>query len=244
MTVTNAIEILQLTFPDVDKTYLNLVLDVAQKDFVIRTEILEGYAKLGSLNSGTAWLLPTDFIRLLDVLFYDANGNPLYQKDLTIPLRWKVRNNPAGMGIHFYPIDGSNITSMPAQISEAYIKYAKMPQSVFTTSASKSVPFEVPETYHEGILANARAKLYRTTPIPSVAQDGTIVRTIFTNGILENTREFEYYVKLAIQTRNGKWKKGYDAIIYPDAGKYEMPKEPLEGISNSQVLSLLSTIQQ
>lgn len=232
MTVKNAIEILGITF-DVDKTLINLMLDEAQKEFVRRTEILEGFAELTNIGSNTAWSLPSDFIRVEEVMYYDSNGKPVYEQDMNIQLKWKVRNGE----IHFYSSSGGTITGLPSVIDKAYIRYTRKPKSVFDVTGAWTQEFEVPEDYHGAIISKAREKLFRTIPVEVMASDGSIRKAIDRSGIRDNWEVFEYWVKEAKKEKNSKGKKGYDVVLYPDAGKYELPKETLKGLSGATALS-------
>jgi len=142
MTTQGIVENVLTVFPQAGEKQIVFDLDDAQKLFCTETGLLETRGSLSSPSSNVAWSLPSDFRELTDVVFYDSDGEPLYN-GVDFDYSWDIEFDK----FYIHATDATPITGLDDDIDSAYIHYKKIP----TTIASRSTALEIEEDFSKAI---------------------------------------------------------------------------------------------
>lgn len=224
MNTLQQIESIQQVFPNVSRNQIRLDLDTAQKIFATETKELKTRASLSSISTNFAWALPTGFLSLDDITFYDSNNNPKYLEDFNYKYEIELGK------LFIYSLTSTPITGLDSGISSAYIHYKELPETLSTESTF----MEVAEQFRDAIESYVLSKYFGKFPIEFVS-GGQVVKAI--NLQLAQWHESRYE-KLRIKIKKylgSQIKTSGEAQFYQHAGAQILPRRPNDSTSGSTV---------
>lgn len=211
MTLQHIYETAKQIFPQIGETQIVQEADRAQKELARDTEILETTVSLSSPSTNVVWSLPSDFLKVERIDYYDSSDNPLYVGN-DIYIDYEVEQDK----IFFRGTNSTNITGLPSDVSTVYLRYSKLPLSLSNISSSLSID----EQYHEGVLAKVMERLYARFPTVSI-EGGRII----------DWRAVDYWkgeyndVRLqAKRDKNNKTNDDINVVSYPHGGDFYLQK--------------------
>ena len=172
MTAKTIVESVRQIFPTIGSTQILKEIDLVQKEFADETEILTASAELTSPSTNTVWALNSSIKSIYNIEAYDSNSLPVELDDVNL-----TYNIEFGQ-ITFIDTTGVVITGLPTGINSIYVSYYKIPASITAETDS----LEIPEQFHEGILARVFERFYSRFPIDMVVQ-GQIVKAVDWNAV-------------------------------------------------------------
>jgi len=234
MTTLQMIESIHQVFPNVSRTQIRLDLDEAQKLLASETGSITTYGALSDVSTNFGWNLPTNFVKLLEFVMYDADNNPVYP-DLE-NYKWEIAFNK----FYVYTTESTPITGL--NCDSAYIHYQALP----ATLANESTALEVTEHYRSAMESYVLSKYFAKFATPTIVQGQSVV------GL--NLQAAKYhegiYEKLRIKLKrefNSREVTDNHAINYDYPGKFYLPKRPFASGTGSTTtpavtLSALSSL--
>lgn len=213
MLVKNAFEQIYELFPSVLESAIIKDIDLAQKELANDTNILTALGSLASPTANFAWTLPSDFLTLTDLAFYDSTGNPYYLGEDSIEHEIEFGK------LYFKSMDSEEIIVLPSGISSAYLHYVKRPASI--TSLSDS--FTIDEELHDGIVCKVLQKYFAKYPVDTVAQ-GQVIKARDWNAVRYYQGESNKFIRKGKILKSKKEDSRKEPIFYPHAGKIELPR--------------------
>lgn len=212
MTVQNLVELIKDLFPKMGEPRILKEIDIAQKEFCNETKILESRAELSDLVNNTAWVLPTDFLKLKEVQAYDADGYPMeiFNEGLT----YEVDLN----AIYFISNTSTALVSIPTTIDSMYIVYWSKPAQITAVTDT----FSLPDEYYLAMEAFTLSRMYARYPVSMVIK-GEKFEQIDRQMVMMHKNTYKEYVR---EAKKNRYKDDTidEAVYYPGAGKYSLPK--------------------
>lgn len=218
------IESVQQVFPNISRNQIRLDLDTSQKKLATETGSLTVRSSLSNISTNFAWVLPSGFLRLNDLVLYDPNNNPKYLSDYNYKYEIELGK------LFIYSLTGTPITGLSTEISTVYIHYERLPE----TLTNESTSMEIVEQFRDAIESDVLSKYFGKFPIDYVS-GGQVVKTI--NLQLAQWHEARYE-KLRIKLKkyfNGLEVSSGIAQNYQHAGHYILPKRPNDSSTGSIV---------
>lgn len=131
MTTQSIVENILAVFPKIGEQQIVKDLDDAQKLFCTETGILKERGSLSSPSSNVAWALPSNFRKLTDLVFYDSDGEPLYNGS-----DFQYGHEVEFGKFYIYSKTSTPISGLDDSINTVYIYYEKTPTTIATRSTS------------------------------------------------------------------------------------------------------------
>jgi len=214
MTLQTIFEKLKVMFPRATEQLIIQEIDVAQKRFVTRTKILKQAGELSGITSYISFALPDDFKSLRGIYYYDSDGNPIYEEELTIAAEVHIVSSQKKLTFRSTTL--TPISSLPAEIAYIQIEYYKSPTAITTRNST----FSIPEDYWSTIEKMVMIELHRMFP-RAMEVNGRTYESIDWKGI----ERLEFGVRRdelqAIADRNvGDDDRDYDVSFYSHAGEH------------------------
>jgi hypothetical protein len=212
------------------ETQILAELDRSQKRLEDEVRYLITAGQLNSPSTNTGWSLPAGFRALIDILFYDSSGNPLYIDNFAYD--YEI----VGSKLYIFAKGSTPITGLDSSIDTAYILYEYDPSTISALTDT----FDLPVQMHDGILAGAYQKLYMKYPIKQIV-NGNLIEAISPSmaGMWEN--EFRKYKRKYLIFKNTQDSTHKEAIHYPHAGKFELPRR-IKDIGSATVIYPISSL--
>lgn len=211
MIVLRAVEEAKSIFPSLlEKQFLEY-LDSSQKMLAEESgAILTDRGQLADIHTNTAWTLPANALKIIDVVMYDSSNNPLYLSDYNYAYEIEFGN------FYIYSKTSTPITGLDAGISTVYLEFEKKA----TTVNSLTSTFDIPEPFHNGILAGMYQRLFSLYPVTQVINGNTVVARDY-RAVQNFERE---YIKTRRRLKQSLNKDGTfkESQTYPFAGKFEL----------------------
>lgn len=224
MTLQNVIENMKMMFPRATESMIIKELDVAQRRFAAKTRILEAVGELSDIDTYISFSLPSDFLSLKGVYFYDSDDDPIYIQDLTIAA--EVHDVNDTKKLTFRSIDLTPITEIPTSVGSIQIEYYRYPTAI----TARSSTLEIGEEYWEVLEMMAMVKFYKMFPT-KVQVGNQIYDRVDWRAIGTLQKEIRQYELDAVVERNvGRDDRKYDVSIYTHAGEqYEALRSKVSG---------------
>ena len=229
MIVSQLVESILQSFPQVTRKQIILDLDTAQKNFVLETKFSRKTGSLSSISTNTGWTLPTDFYELVDVLCYDLNDNPVFLSDEDLAYEIEFGK------FFIYSLTSTPITGVPASISTILIDYIYKPPTLSVETDSLSIDEEFSEALEAKVLSKYFAKFLTET----LTRDGRIVKVYnLQSASYWNTQYLVYVMnaKKKINNLNKRSESDEGAKQYRFAGRFELPRRIKDSTSSTVVI--------
>lgn len=229
MIVKQLVESIAQSFPQIAKKQIILDLDTAQKNFALESKFLRKTGSLSSLSTNTGWVLPTDFIELVDVLCYDANDNPVFlsDEDLTYEI---------ALGKFFiYSLTSTPITGVPTGISTILLQYIYKPSTLTVETDSLTID----EEFSEALEAKVLSKYFAKFPMDIMDRDGNVNKVFNLNASSYWNTQYLVYIINAKKKRNSMDKRGESdqgAQQYDIPGRFELPRRIKDSTSSTVII--------
>jgi len=217
MTTLQLYESIQQAFPKVGQRQILLDMDTSQKKLASDAGVLTASGALASISTNSAWSLPAEFKKLLDVTFYDGDNQPVYIGEDNFKVRYEIEFDK----FFIYSTDSTPITGVPSAASTAYIHYEKTP----TTLSSTATALEIESEYRDAIESDVLSKYFAkfATPMGSDREGNP------TLGL--NLRAAQYhrteYDRVRIQMKRDFHSREHtesEPINYQYPGKFALPR--------------------
>lgn len=225
MNTYNIIESVKDVFPNLSNNRIRLDLDSAQKLLATETGVLTTRASLSSIGTNFAWALPSGFIGLEDIVFYDSDNNAKYLSDYNY--RYEIELGK----LFIYSGQSTPITGLNSAISTAYIHFRALP----TTLTTENTSMEVTEQFRDAIESYLLGKYFSKFPIDALA-NGQVVKILNLQAAQLHKNEYE---KLRIKLKKylgSQTKTSGEAQFYQHAGAQILPKRPNDSTSGSTII--------
>jgi len=227
MTTQGIVENILTVFPQVKEKQVIFDLDDAQKLFCTETGILETRGSLSSPSSNVAWSLPSDFVEFTGIVFYDSDGEPLYN-GVDFSYDWDIEFDK----FYIYSLTSTPITGLDSGIDSVYIHYKKTP----TTIASRSTALEIDDQFTKAIEHYLLADYFAKYPT-------------LENGIRDlNSASWHQrrYDELRIRATRFANKDTGDNIAqnYQHAGSYTLPKRVNDSVLGSTTTTQIEALTE
>jgi len=215
MNTKQIIESVRQVFPTLSKNQIRLDLDSAQKLLATETGCLTVKGSLSNIATNFAWILPSKFISMTDLVFYDSLGNPKYPSDYNYKYEIELGK------LFIYSSQSVPITGLNTEISSVYLHYKELPDTLATESTS----MEVNEQFRDAIESYVLGKYFSKFPIDAIA-NGQVVKILNLQAAQLHKNEYE---KLRIKLKKylgSQIKTSGEAQFYQHAGAQILPKRP------------------
>ena len=225
MNTLQLIESIRQVFPGVPRNQIRLDLDTAQKILASETGTLTTRASLSSIATNFAWALPTGFISLKDLVFYDSSDNPKYSGDYNYKYEIELGK------LFIYSLTSTPITGLNTEISSAYLHYEKLPD----TLTNESTAMEIAEQFRDANESYVLSKYFGKFPIDFVSR-GEVVKTI--NLQLAQWHESRYEkLKIKLKRYFNSLQTTGDGTVqnYQHAGSHILPRRPNDSTYSSTI---------
>ena len=158
------VERIREIFPNVPEKEVLIDINTEQLNFARETRYLEATSSmLEDITSNIVFALPADFNDLMDISFYDINGNPLYKE--TLNLTYTLN----GGSIYFIGTH-CNISVMPGNIAYIFLDYHKKP----TTITHIGSVFSIDDEYVDAIYYAVMGTYYIRYEVNVLVQGGVV----------------------------------------------------------------------
>ena len=233
MTLQKMVEDVNAIFPKMGFTQILAEFDLAQKTLCSEAGLIESSGALSDVSSYTSWALPTGFVTLKQIDFYDTDGNPLYIEDLNID--YEINDGT----LYFLSTTTTPLESMPSSITDIILRYEKMPSDITTINST----VDIDEVEYPALQALVLERLYSKTPVPTyVDKEGNPVSVVNLK-LAKYWGEKYYKLKVEAKKRNNLIDNTHrDAVYYPSAGKYFFFKRTKETAISSIDIPSYSTL--
>jgi len=230
MTTQQCVENIKAIFPDVKRTQIIRDLDAAQKLFAEETAILETRGQLSSISTNVAWSLPSDCVRITDLVFYDSDSKPLYIGDYDYG--WQVEFDK----IYIYSLTSTPITGLDSGIDTAYIHYKSLP----TTLASENTALEIDSQFRGALEHGVLGQYFAKYPTPVMSQGQQImIRDL--NAAKFHLGEYEK-IKIKAKRFVGRQTPPGEAKYYGMAGAFTQPRRINDASQGSTTTTQVSAL--
>lgn len=210
MTVLNVYEEIQQVF-QLGASQIIKMIDNAQKELAGETKQLTARAELADIGSNFAWTLPAGFLEFQSIRAYDSDGSPYYYDTFEFEIEFGV--------LYAKSLNSTPISSIPDGISKLYLHYIKSPTAITATSGA----FTIDERLHGGVKARVLQNLFATIPTEFVS-GGNVIKAINLQAASYWGARYEEYRDEARKIANKRKNIPGQAIYYPYAGKFNLPK--------------------
>lgn len=227
MNTYQLIESIRTVFPNVSNTQIRLDLDTAQKLLLSEVDLNEKSVLLANPSVTTAWLLPSDFVSMNELVLFDANDEPVYLEDKGY--RYKIYQNY----LVVYSATSTVISGLDC--TKALLLYNSLP----TTLSSESTELVLKEQYRDALESYVLSKYFSKYPVEFIS-NGQVVKAI--------NLQLAQYHKTQYETLRIKLKKALgsqikstgEAIFYPHAGNIVLPKNKYINFLENTGISLMA----
>jgi len=228
------IESVRKIFPGIGFTEIILQFDVSQKKFCRETKILKYDAELDDVDSEISWDLPSDFLELYRVDYYNSDDDPLYN----VFIDWEIEHDTLyAKSTTLTVLDGR----LTEGIDSCIINYYRKPTGITSLTSS----WTVDEDYRDYVKSDVLAELYSSNRIETLDRNG---KAVFLINSREADRHAKKYRDGVIKTKRQKNMNGDNrpmvAENYDFAGKVYQPKrqKPASTGSTLAASTVMSTI--
>lgn len=210
MTLQNLVEGIEQVFPSIGRTQILKEFDLAQKTLASEAELLEESGSLSDVSSYISWNLPSGFVKLNEVDFYDTSGNPLYKENLSID--FEVYDGQ----IHFVSTTTTPLESMPSTIIYIILRYEKLPSDIETVDSTVTID----EVEYPAMEAFVMKRFYSRVKVPKyVDKNGEVVSVIDNTSLNYWNGEYHRLKVEAKRRKNLLDTTERKAVYYPTAGQ-------------------------
>lgn len=219
MTLQQLVEGVEQMFPTVGRTQILKEFDLAQKTLCSEASLIEESGSLSDVDSYISWNLPSGFVKLNQLDFYDSDGYPLYIENLNID--FKIYDGQ----IHFFSITSTPLSSMPSTISYIVLRYDRLPSDIDSITST----VEIDEVEYPAMEAFVIKRLYSKIPVPKyVDNNGKIVNVIDSTQLKYWDNEY-HRLKIEAKRRNNLLDDTErTSVFYPHTGKTYFVKRTKE----------------
>lgn len=192
MTLQNLVESVEQAFPQLGRTQIIKEFDLAQKSLCTEIGLIEESGSLSDVDSYISWNLPTGFVELNELDFYDTNGDPLYIENLD--LDFEIYDGQ----IHFFSTTTTPLDSIPSTVAYIVLRYKRLPSDLESITST----VEIDEVEYPAMEALVFKRLFSKIPVPrAIDNEGKIVSMIDRSSV--NYWDKEYYrLKVEAKKRN------------------------------------------
>ncbi len=210
MNLQNLVEGVEQVFGESRRTQIIKEFDIAQKALCSEAGLIEESGSLSDVTSYISWSLPSSFVELNKVDFYNSDGDPLYKADLDID--FEVYDGK----IHFFSRTTTPISTMPSSIAYIVLRYNRMPSDLSDINST----VDIDEVEYPAMEAHVFERMYSKFPVPIGSdREGNVIKAI-------DHRSLRYwgdkYYKLKIEAKkrkNSLDNTERDAVFYESAGQ-------------------------
>ena len=234
MTTLQLYETIQQTFPNIGQAQILLDIDTSQKKFAADTGILTAVGALSTIATNHAWTLPTKFKKLLDVAWYDASNEPVYQGESSFQIAYEIEFDK----FFVYSTTSTPITGVPTAASTGYLHYEEIP----TTITSTSTAMEVPAEYRDAIESDIFSKYFAKFPTPIGSRDGNVVMGINIRAAQWHRQEYDRVRLQAKRDFRSREHTEGEVITYDHAGKYALPRRARDTSQGTTAVSQITAL--
>ena len=221
-TLTNIVEMIRQVFPDIGDTQIVIEADKAQKYFAQKTKVLTAEVALTSVSSNLTFSVPSDFLSLYRVDFYDTNSDPIYMDDKN--LGYDVEHEK----ITFFSTTSTPLDEIPTDIIYIHLQYYKSPTSLSTIASSLTVD----EEFYDAVIARLFEQMYARFPVSMMDRSGNVVKAIDWTGVKYWGGQFEILAREAKKKRFDKSDfTSREAVMYTDPAKTHLAKRTKRTLS-------------
>lgn len=224
MNTLQQIESIRQIFPNLSRNQIRLDLDTAQKLLASETGEIKTRVSLSNIATNFAWALPSGFIGVEDLVFYDSSNNPKYIGDFHYKYEIELDK------LFIYSTQSTPITGLDASIASAYLHYRALP----ATLTSESTSMEMAEQFRDACESYLLGKYFAKFPVDVIA-NGQIIKTLNIQAAQLHKNEYE---KLRIKLKKylgSQPKTSGEAQYYQHAGAQVLPKRPNDSSSGTTI---------
>ncbi len=228
MTTQSIVENILVVFPKVGEPQIVKDLDDAQKLFCTETGLLEERGSLSSPSSNVAWSLPDAFREKTDLVFYDSDGEALYNGN-DFHYGYEIEFGK----FYIYSLTSTPITGLDSSINKAYIHYKKIPTTISTRSVALEIEDEFTKALEHYLLADYFAK-YPTL-------EGGI------RDLSSASWHLKRYERLKLKAKRylaGKDRGNGSAQNYQHAGAQVLPKRVNDSVLGSTTVTQIAALTE
>ena len=224
MNTLQSIESIQQIFPNLSRNQIRLDLDIAQKLLASETGEIKTRASLSNISTNFAWALPSGFIGIEDLVFYDSDNNPKYPSDFHYKYEIELGK------LFIFTTESTPITGLDSSISSAYIHYRELPATLTTESTS----MEMAEQFRDACESYVFGKYFAKFPV-EMFSNGQIIKALNIQAAQLHKNEYE---KLRLKLKKylgSQIKTSGEAQYYQHAGAQVLPRRPNDSTSGTTV---------
>lgn len=238
MTTQSIVENILLVFPKADEQLIVKDLDDAQKLFCTETGILEERGSLSSPSSNVAWNLPSNFRELTDLVFYDSDGEPLYNGS-DFQYGYEIEFGK----FYIYSKTSTPITGLNSDISTAYIHYKKVPTTIATRNTALEIEDDFTKALEHYLLADYFGKY--PTEITMMVRNEPVTRMMRDVRMADwHLRRYERLKLKAERYVNSKDKGEGQAQNYQHAGAQVLPRRVNDSVLGSTTITQIEALTE
>ena len=228
MTTQSIVENILKVFPTMEEPLVVKDLDDAQKLFCTETGILDERGSLSTPSSNVAWSLPSDFREETDLVFYDSDGEPLYNG-----VDFYYDHEIIFGKLYIFSLTSTPITGLDDDIDSAYLHYKKIPTTVSTRSVDLEIEDEFTKALEHYLLADYFSK-YPTL-------EGGVRDLSSASWHLKRYERLKLKAKRYVNSKN---KGNGSAINYQHAGAHVLPKRVNDSILGSTTATQIEALTE
>ena len=233
MTLQQLVEGVEQMFPTVGRTQILKEFDLAQKTLCTEAGLLEANGSLTDVSSYISWDLPSDFVSLDQVDYYDTDGYPLYSENLSFD--YEVIEGK----IHFYSITTTPLSVIPTSIIYIVLRYKKSPSDIDSISST----VDIDEVEYPAMEAFVLKRLFSKFKVPKfVDREGNVVNVFDTSALKYWDAEY-HRLKVEAKRRNNlidNTKR--DSVFYNTTGQTYFVKRTKEVATTTVSIASYSSL--
>ncbi len=227
MTTQSIVENILKVFPKMEEPLVVKDLDDAQKLFCTETGILEERGSLSTPSSNVAWSLPSNFRELTDLVFYDSDGEPLYNGN-DFQYGYEIEFDK----FYIYSKTATPITGLDDGIDSVYMHYKKIP----TTISTRSVALEIEEEFTKALEHYLLSDYFSKYP----TLEGGIRDLGSASWHLKRYERLKLKAKRYLMSKGGN----VSAQNYQHAGAQVLPKRVNDSILGSTTVTQIEALSE
>ena len=210
MTLQQLVESVEAVFGRGMRQRILKEFDLAQKTLCSQAELLEESGSLSDVDTYTSWELPSRYVNLTRIDFFDSDGYPLYIENLDIT--YEIYDGY----IYFMSTTTTPITKMPTDIAYIVLRYTKLPSDIDTTDST----VDIDEVEYPAMEALVRERLYSQIPMPiGIDREGNQVKAIDHRSLSYWSEKYKEFRREAKKRNNLIDSTGSEPIYYAHTGQ-------------------------